>query len=107
MSLVLVHVMILYRQATVESNRIHLEKYQPYDIKFQKSTCADMLKLSHLNPHSYNDLSSTMLRIHYTCTFLNEWQSITGFTADYVIDHSFLPTTWNPSGAVFEEIAGW
>lgn len=66
-----------------------------------------MLKLSHLNPHSYNDLSSTMLRIHYTCAFLNEWQSITGFTADYVIDHSFLPTTWNPSGAVFEEIAAW
>lgn len=92
MSLVLVHVMILYRQATVESNRIHLEKYQPYDIKFQKSTCADMLKLS---------------IFHYTCTFLNEWQSITGFTADYVIDHSFLPTTWNPSGAVFEEIAAW
>lgn len=53
-----------------------------------------MLKLSHLNPHSYNDLSSTMLRIRYTCTFLNKWQSITGFTADYVIDHSFLPTTW-------------
>lgn len=95
MSLLLVHVMILYRQVTVESNRIHLEKYQPYDIKFAKEhLCADMLKLSHLNPHSYNDLSNTMLRIHYTCTFLNKWQSITGFTADYVIDHSFLPTTW-------------
>lgn len=74
-----------------------------------------MLKLFPFIPHTNKNITSTVLRTHYICTFLQvsdnaqqpSQQTACGDRSQFSSNNVDLHAQYTPSRAVFEEIAAW